>query len=82
LKENVIIGRLIPAGTGLAQYRALEVVDTTGKTVSVLEVPDIPEMDDLPPSLDTPAVSNVRDARALLGGDLPDAEEDSARGEE
>jgi hypothetical protein len=25
LKENVIIGRLIPAGTGLPQYRAVEV---------------------------------------------------------
>jgi DNA-directed RNA polymerase subunit beta' len=27
LKENVIIGRLIPAGTGLPRYRALEVMD-------------------------------------------------------
>jgi DNA-directed RNA polymerase beta' subunit len=31
LKENVIIGRLIPAGTGLAQYRALEVVSPTAR---------------------------------------------------
>jgi DNA-directed RNA polymerase subunit beta' len=27
LKENVIIGKLIPAGTGLGQYRSIEVVD-------------------------------------------------------
>ncbi len=33
LKENVIIGRLIPAGTGLAQYRALEVVSPDGKAI-------------------------------------------------
>jgi DNA-directed RNA polymerase subunit beta' len=25
LKENVIMGRLIPAGTGIAQYRNIEV---------------------------------------------------------
>jgi DNA-directed RNA polymerase subunit beta' len=31
LKENVIIGRLIPAGTGLAQYRALDVTSPDGK---------------------------------------------------
>ncbi|MBR5817141.1 MAG: DNA-directed RNA polymerase subunit beta', partial [Clostridia bacterium] len=28
LKENVIIGKLIPAGTGLGKYRAVEVEDT------------------------------------------------------
>ena len=28
LKENVIIGKLIPAGTGMARYRNLQVVDT------------------------------------------------------
>jgi DNA-directed RNA polymerase subunit beta' len=27
LKENVVIGKLIPAGTGLGKYRAVEVVD-------------------------------------------------------
>ena len=27
LKENVIIGKLIPAGTGMARYRELTVVD-------------------------------------------------------
>ena len=28
LKENVIIGKLIPAGTGLAEYRSVEINDT------------------------------------------------------
>ena len=28
LKENVIIGKLIPAGTGLDKYRGIEVIDT------------------------------------------------------
>ena len=28
LKENVIIGKLIPAGTGLGKYRSVEIVDT------------------------------------------------------
>ena len=31
LKENVIIGKLIPAGTGLSQYRAVEINDTEKK---------------------------------------------------
>ena len=37
LKENVIIGKLIPAGTGAARYQALE--------------PHLPEADALPPGL-------------------------------
>jgi DNA-directed RNA polymerase subunit beta' len=36
LKENVIIGKLIPAGTGFASYRFLELVPTVG-TVSEVE---------------------------------------------
>jgi DNA-directed RNA polymerase subunit beta' len=35
LKENVIIGRLIPAGTGLAQYRALEVTAPDGTLLNL-----------------------------------------------
>ena len=31
LKENVIIGKLIPAGTGLSMYRAVEISDTEKK---------------------------------------------------
>jgi len=32
LKENVIIGKLIPAGTGMPRYRDLEVVDNMQET--------------------------------------------------
>ena len=39
LKENVIVGRLIPAGTGLAHYRDTFVVD------EVKETPEISEPD-------------------------------------
>ena len=31
LKENVIIGKLIPAGTGIGKYRAVEIEDTGAK---------------------------------------------------
>ena len=33
LKENVIIGRLIPAGTGLPRYRYLQVLDSKGEPI-------------------------------------------------
>ena len=35
LKENVIIGKLIPAGTGLAEYRAVEIKDTEKRDENV-----------------------------------------------
>jgi DNA-directed RNA polymerase subunit beta' len=35
LKENVIIGRLIPAGTGLPSYRSLELATPDGETLNV-----------------------------------------------
>ena len=34
LKENVIIGKLIPAGSGLAQYRKEDVIDDEGNLIS------------------------------------------------
>ncbi len=34
LKENVIIGKLIPAGSGLAQYRQEDMIDDEGNLVS------------------------------------------------
>jgi DNA-directed RNA polymerase subunit beta' len=34
LKENVIIGKLIPAGSGLAQYRKEDIIDDEGNLVS------------------------------------------------
>ncbi len=34
LKENVIIGKLIPAGSGLAQYRKFDTIDDEGNLTS------------------------------------------------
>jgi DNA-directed RNA polymerase subunit beta' len=36
LKENVIIGKLVPAGTGMQRYRTLQ-VDLTNQTTEVVE---------------------------------------------
>ena len=38
LKENVIIGKLIPAGTGLSKYRAVEIEDEGEATDATAEV--------------------------------------------
>ncbi|MDI3280961.1 MAG: DNA-directed RNA polymerase subunit beta', partial [Bacillota bacterium] len=35
LKENVIIGKLIPAGTGMSRYRNLKLLDKTGQELKV-----------------------------------------------
>jgi DNA-directed RNA polymerase subunit beta' len=75
LKENVIIGRLIPAGTGLAQYRALEVTSADGSAIGLLEVPDFPLGE---PSAAPVTVRGLDDARQLLGGDLGGASRDAA----
>src|SRR5437016_6301067 len=37
LKENVIVGRLIPAGTGLGHYTRVEVLTPGGETVKTLD---------------------------------------------
>ncbi len=70
LKENVIIGRLIPAGTGLAQYRALEVVSPEGKAIGVLDIPDLDDDFGLP-ERGAIKVHDVDTAREVLGGELP-----------
>ena len=44
LKENVIIGKLIPAGTGMSRYRNLKIVDNEPKT-NVAEVTELPIAD-------------------------------------
>ncbi|MFW5986300.1 MAG: DNA-directed RNA polymerase subunit beta', partial [Halanaerobiales bacterium] len=36
LKENVIIGQLIPAGTGMRRYREINVVDEDGRSLNNL----------------------------------------------
>jgi len=48
LKENVIIGKLIPAGTGMPRYRNIEVVTENGSPPPLLSIPES--------SLDTPSL--------------------------
>jgi DNA-directed RNA polymerase subunit beta' len=40
LKENVIVGRLIPAGTGLAYHRMRRRQQEIADTVSISETPE------------------------------------------
>jgi DNA-directed RNA polymerase subunit beta' len=44
LKENVIMGRLIPAGTGLAQYRDLD-IKMSEEVAAALAPPEDMEME-------------------------------------
>ena len=37
LKETVIIGKLIPAGTGMSRYRKIEVVKNTPEIIDIKE---------------------------------------------
>ena len=41
LKENVIIGKLIPAGTGMNCYRNVEVRSTVDSAVVDAEIPEL-----------------------------------------
>ena len=58
LKENVIIGRLIPAGTGLPRYRQLEVTDNKGEVITTAR------------ELFKPTLSDEEEADNLLSADL------------
>jgi DNA-directed RNA polymerase, beta'' subunit, predominant form len=81
LKENVIIGRLIPAGTGLAQYRALEVTSPDGRSLTLepagldeLGLESLDESGEAKPR----ALDALARAAAALGGDLGGTEEGAA----
>jgi DNA-directed RNA polymerase subunit beta' len=50
LKENVIIGKLIPAGTGMSRYRTIRVYPTEMPAASMYAVSDVEES----PLLDAP----------------------------
>jgi DNA-directed RNA polymerase subunit beta' len=63
LKENVIIGKLIPAGTGMSRYRSVRVM-TTGE--GAMSDDDARAMFGLPPRIDDTDVAET--ARELLGG--------------
>jgi DNA-directed RNA polymerase subunit beta' len=45
LKENVIVGKLIPAGTGLRKYRAIRLRSNVVQTAEAVENPVIEEID-------------------------------------
>jgi DNA-directed RNA polymerase subunit beta' len=62
LKENVIIGKLIPAGTGMSRYRSVKVM-TTGE--GAMSDDDARAMFGLPPRIDDSDVAET--ARELLG---------------
>ena len=63
LKENVIIGKLIPAGTGMTRYRAIR-INTTGQPA--MSDDDARAMFGLPPRVEDDEAAES--ARELLGG--------------
>jgi len=63
LKENVIIGKLIPAGTGMSRYRSTRVV-TTGE--GAMSDDEARAIFGLPPRIEDQEAADV--ARELLGG--------------
>jgi DNA-directed RNA polymerase subunit beta' len=65
LKENVIIGKLIPAGTGMTRYRAIRVQTTGEPSISDDEAR---AMFGLPPRPEGVEEEAVEAARELLGG--------------
>ncbi|MBO4535044.1 MAG: DNA-directed RNA polymerase subunit beta', partial [Clostridia bacterium] len=46
LKENVILGKLIPAGTGLKQYNNIMVTPVSSIQEATVDIPDIVGEDD------------------------------------
>jgi DNA-directed RNA polymerase subunit beta' len=79
LKENVIIGKLIPAGTGMTRYRSIRPV-TTGE--AAMSDDEARAMFGLPPRVEDEEAANA--ARELLGGvglQAVPAEDDSGDGE-
>lgn len=60
LKENVIIGKLIPAGTGMTRYRSITLMDETRS----VELPDADVMTKLTPD-------DFEDGSVLAPEDLP-----------
>jgi DNA-directed RNA polymerase subunit beta' len=62
LKENVIIGKLIPAGTGMSRYRSIRAI-TTGE--GAISDEDARAMFGLPPRIEDEEAATV--ARELLG---------------
>ena len=85
LKENVIIGRLIPAGTGLPRYRNLEpgtpdgeriIVEQPRRHEDLLKITPIPEEEEETPARAIADTSSLADAASDLDeDDREDSEE-------
>ncbi len=80
LKENVIIGRLIPAGTGFPGNRNIEVKTTrepawAAKTLAALATLEEIEEEEQPEELlDEESVGDIRSLARELGHDIPEEE--------
>ena len=62
LKENVIIGKLIPAGSGLSMYRKYDQMDDEGTAQSGEASEEIAEVvDDAPVVVEEPVVTDSAD---------------------
>ena len=62
LKENVIIGKLIPAGTGIGKYRAVEVEDTKAREEDIsITATGYTISDDVETVYETPALEEAED---------------------
>jgi len=74
LKENVIIGRLIPAGTGLARYRMLEPATPAGEVIVVeTETPKVIlplSVEDRLPALGTAYAEEVDEESERSGNEV------------
>ena len=61
LKENVIIGKLIPAGSGLSMYRKYDQMDDEGTAQSGEAVEEIADVVDETPEVEEPIVTDSAD---------------------
>jgi DNA-directed RNA polymerase subunit beta' len=77
LKENVIMGRLIPAGTGMKYYRNVKVAEDA--TVNRKEEDEFDEFTDIRGGLDLPA---PRDVPGIEADEFDDVEEMDEIGDE
>jgi DNA-directed RNA polymerase subunit beta' len=84
LKENVIMGRLIPAGTGMEYYRNVKIDrDTTAERER--EEPVMESLSDLLGGTEPPAIVPAREkvvAVAATDGDAVEAEDDADEGDD
>ena len=61
LKENVIIGKLIPAGSGLSMYRKYDQMDDEGTAQSGETVAESAEVTDAAPEVEETILTDSAD---------------------